>query len=97
MIATLPAALTISGAEALRTALLAALAVGEPIELDGRAVEDVDAAGLQVLLAARRSAEARGVRLEFAPSARSEALVKAVALAGLSHHARDGWLLEERT
>ncbi len=95
MITTLPAALTITEAEALKAALLAALGAGAPIELDGRAVEEVDAAGLQVLCAARRSAEARGVRLGFARGGRSEVLAEAIVLAGLSHHGRGAWLLQE--
>jgi anti-anti-sigma regulatory factor len=95
MIATLPPELTIAGADALKAALLDALARGEPVELDGRAVQEVDAAGLQVLCAARRSAAARGVPLAFQRDGRSPALVQAVELAGLAHHAREAWLLQE--
>lgn len=95
MIATLPTELTIARAEELKGALLAALATGEPVELDGRAVEDVDAAGLQILVAARRSAAARGSRLAFAPAARSAALIAAISLAGLSSHTREAWLMED--
>lgn len=95
MIATLPPELTIAGADALKAALLTALVTGEPVELDGRAVQEVDAAGLQVLCAARRSAAARGVLLAFQKDGRSPALVQAVELAGLAHHAGEAWLLQE--
>ncbi len=95
MITMLPEELTIARADALKAALLAALAAGEPVELDGRAVQDVDAAGLQVLCAARRSALARGLRLAFQRDGRSPAFVQAVELAGLAQHAREAWLLQE--
>lgn len=95
MITPLPQQLTIAGAEELKAALMAALAAGEPVELDGRAVQEVDVAGLQVLCAARRSATAHGLVLAFAPGARSEALDQAIALAGLHHHPREAWLTGE--
>ncbi len=97
MIATLPTELTIARAEELKAALQAALATGQPVELDGRAVQEVDVAGLQVLCAARRSALARGGRLTFAPAARSPALIEAIGLAGLSAHTREAWLMEDAT
>jgi ABC-type transporter Mla MlaB component len=39
---------------------MVALESGESLELDARGVSEVDVAGLQVLLAAKREAEARG-------------------------------------
>ncbi len=95
MIAMLPAELTIAKVGELRAALLEALASGEPVELDGRAVEDADVAGLQVLCAAHHSAADRGVRLTFRAGGRSPALVRAVELAGLSRLPRERWLTEE--
>jgi anti-anti-sigma regulatory factor len=95
MIASLPEELTIARAEELKAALLSALAAGEPVELDGRAVQEADVAGLQVLCAAQLSARAAGIRLAFLPQGRSAALIRAVLAAGLSHHAHEAWLLED--
>ena len=95
MIATLPTELTIAKAGEIQTALLAALATGEPIELDGHAVEEVDVAGLQVLYAAGRSAATRGVPFGFRRDGRSAALVRALEVAGLAHNDREIWLMQE--
>ncbi len=95
MVLDLPVELTLTGAAALKTALLEALAGAPRVELDARAVAEVDAAGLQVLCAARRSAVARGLGLGFQPGGRSPALVRAIELAGLAHLPREGWLTQE--
>ena len=83
MIVTLPADLTISQAPQLRAALLTALQAGEAVELDARAVATADVAGLQLLVAAAKSAAAQPVALGFLAQGRSEALDRAAAQAGL--------------
>jgi len=62
----LDADLRIAGAPALRETLLAALAAGEPIAIDGSAVGQVDTAGLQVLAAFSRDARAAGLSVTWA-------------------------------
>lgn len=67
---TLPAELTIYVAAELRTTWLAwldALPADSPVETlaDGQAVAEVDAAGLQCLLALQRSLLARGHNLQL--------------------------------
>ena len=94
MIVPLPESLIISQASGLRSLLLSALEGGEPVELDGRAVVEVDVAGLQVLCAARRSAVARGIPLTFLRGGRSPALTDAIDLAGLGCLAGEEWLRE---
>jgi anti-anti-sigma regulatory factor len=94
MVVLLPESLIISQAAELKSLLLSALESGEPVELDGRMVKEVDLAGLQVLCAARRSAGARGIPLAFLAGGRSAALVDAIELAGLGHTAGEAWLGE---
>lgn len=79
----LPEELTIAEAADLRLRLLAALEGGAPVVLDGGAVADVDAAGLQLLCAARRSAAARGVKLTLR-GPRGGPLARALEAAGLA-------------
>lgn len=95
MVVNLPQELTVAVAVELRAQLLAALG-GPPgaLELDASAVADVDAAGLQVLCAARRTAEARGMSLTVKSGTCSPALARAVEVAGLAH-AHGGWLAGE--
>jgi anti-anti-sigma regulatory factor len=94
MIVTLPEALIISRATELRSLLLSALERGEPVELDGRKVNEVDLAGLQVLCAAHRTAMARGRALNLSRDRRSAALQDAIELSGLSHVSSEAWLRE---
>jgi anti-anti-sigma regulatory factor len=94
MVVPLPESLTVTHATEIRSLLLSALEADQPVELDGRAVSEVDVAGLQVLCAARRSAEARGTPLVFVPGARSAALADAIELAGLGRGAGEAWLRE---
>ncbi len=92
---TLPPELTLARAAELKARLLEALAGGAPLALDGRGVTDVDAAGLQVLCAAGRSAAARGTSVSLTAGARSPALAEALALSGLGHEPTDHWLRAE--
>jgi len=75
--------LTIFTASALRETLLAALDgnIGE-IRLDLSRVNEVDSAGLQLLLAARREAEARGKTLCLAEP--GQAVAEILKFCGLS-------------
>lgn len=83
MVLDLPVELTLTGAAALKTALLEALAGAPRVELDARAVAEVDAAGLQVLCAAHRSAAALGKQLVFAGGACGPVVQAACAAGGL--------------
>jgi len=76
--------LTIATAVEAKTSLMVALDSGEDLELDAHAVSEVDVAGLQLLLATRREAEARGRTFSLPESLRSKALVQALALAGMT-------------
>jgi anti-anti-sigma regulatory factor len=80
----LPAELTIYAASELRTQWLAALDAAPPdadCEVDASAVADVDAAGLQLLLALSRQLAARDRTLRLASP--SERLREACAALGL--------------
>lgn len=74
--------LTIYRAAELRAALLAALEAGPALALDLSGCTEIDCAGVQLLLAAQRSAAEAGgaVRLQ----ARSEAVDDALATLGLA-------------
>jgi anti-anti-sigma regulatory factor len=61
----LPESLTIAVVAELKAALDAHLAGKGPVVLDGGAVGRADAAGLQLLLAFARAAQARGRELKF--------------------------------
>lgn len=95
MVLTLPSSLTISEVGAYRTTLRAALEAG-PVELDARAVTEIDAAGLQLLESAHRSALARGALLHFCPGGRA-ALEPAAAALGLRLAADPGLWRESTT
>ncbi|MBY0436862.1 MAG: STAS domain-containing protein [Burkholderiales bacterium] len=78
----LPAELTIYNAAATGALFAARLAEGGDLDLDASAVTEVDAAGIQLLLAGRRHAAAweRGFSLRHA----STELQSALVLLGLS-------------
>jgi anti-anti-sigma regulatory factor len=95
MVVKLPDALIVSRANELKSLLLSALDQCEPVELDGRGVDEVDLAGLQVLCAARRSALARGRSLTLTPARRSAVLQDAFGLTGLGDVSCDAWDHEE--
>lgn len=84
MIVTLPPELTIAEAAEWKPHLLSALSSGEPVLLDARAVTRTDVAGLQLLISAKKSALAAGVRFGFKEGARSPALDEAAVSAGLA-------------
>ena len=76
--------LTISTVVEEKARLLAALELGEDLQVDGRGVREVDVAGLQLLLAAKHEAEARGRTFSLPTAMCSEALTQALALAALA-------------
>ncbi|WP_346728233.1 STAS domain-containing protein [Rubrivivax gelatinosus] len=79
--------LTIYRASELRESLLAALATLDPgadLELDLGGVTDMDSAGVQLLMAAQRSAAAADSRLSLA--ATSPAVADVLATLGLTAH-----------
>src|SRR5664279_5111930 len=81
--------LTIATIVNAKTRLMVALENGEDLEVDARGVSEVDVAGLQVLLAAKREAETRGHTFSLPVSSRSEPLAQALALAGLTDALND--------
>ena len=78
----LPAVLDRTAAATLAPQLLAELSSGDGLVLGGEQVVQIGQAGLQLLLAAARTAGARGA--ELAIEAPSDALVAAAELAGLA-------------
>jgi anti-anti-sigma regulatory factor len=78
--------LTISRAARIKGELLQAISAEGPFELDTTGVSEVDAAGLQLLLAAVKSAAKRGAAVVFPPEARGDAVAAALDLMGLGSH-----------
>ncbi|HEX8986567.1 MAG TPA: STAS domain-containing protein [Rhodocyclaceae bacterium] len=73
--------LTVQSAAATRERLLAALAGSDVLELDLGGVAEFDSAGLQLLLAARKSAQAAGKRMRlFRPPAAVVEVLEFLAL-----------------
>jgi anti-sigma B factor antagonist len=78
---------TISNAEAIRTQLQEAIESAEDIEVDLTEVAEIDSAGLQIMVAAKREAGARHRSLRFA--GHSTAVLDALDLLDLSAHLGD--------
>jgi anti-anti-sigma regulatory factor len=78
----LGASCTIHEAQALKAQLLQHLGAGPPFVIDGGAVERIDTAGVQTILAFALDCLERN--LAFSWSARSEALTRAIALLSLA-------------
>ncbi len=85
MVLDLPRELTVGRVAELKLALLKAMDGEAQVELNAQSVEEVDAAGLQVLCAAHRTATARGRELVIAGGERGPVLQAACANAGLLH------------
>lgn len=77
----LPARLGIADVAAVKPVLTDALDGGRPVILDAAAVEHVDGAGLQLLLAFHAAMQAAGRRLDW--KGPSPALLEAAGLAGV--------------
>jgi len=97
MVLKLPEEMTITGAASLKAAFEAALAVREDVQLDAAAVSAADLVGLQILVAAQRSAARAGLALAFAEGGRSQAIDVAAASLGFRKPIGEepGWLWEE--
>jgi anti-anti-sigma factor len=78
---SLEAGAEIKDVEVLRERLIAAFDRGLPISLDVGHLSAIDTAGVQVLLAAQKEAQKRGVRLEFVGE--SPVLTHALNILGL--------------
>ena len=81
---TLSGELTIAAAAEVKGQLLQALEARGPLELDTSCVTEVDAAGLQVLLAALKSAASAKIPIRFPREARGPAVATGLALLGLA-------------
>ncbi len=75
--------LTIAKAATVKAELLRAISAPGPLELDTTGVAEVDAAGLQLLLTAMRSAARRNAKVVFPAHARGDAVSGALELLGL--------------
>jgi anti-anti-sigma regulatory factor len=84
---TLTGALTISAAADVRAQLLQALAGEGALELDTTQVTDVDAAGLQLLLAACKSASQAGIPVQFPAQAQGDVVETSFKVLGLENFA----------
>lgn len=84
---TLTGALTISAAAEARVQLLQALAGEGALELDTTQVTDVDASGLQLLIAACKSASNAGIPVQFPTQAQGEVVETAFKVLGLDKSA----------
>ena len=82
-------------AAVLRERLLVSLAAGTEVEVDLSKVSDVDSAGLQLMLAAKRQADAGKQALRF--TGHSAAVVDVLDLCDLASHFGDPVLLHSRT
>jgi len=78
----LPRSLTIGDLEPLRQQLLVLLGSHRGLRLDGRAVEAIDTAGLQLLVVLCRDAAARGMTVQWTGA--GPALLSGAALLGLT-------------
>jgi anti-anti-sigma regulatory factor len=81
---TLIGDLTIAAAADARMKLLQALAGDGPLELDTSQVTEIDAAGLQVVLAALRSAAKAKIPIRFAPELHGPVVEAGLRLMGLA-------------
>ncbi len=81
---TLVDGLTITTASRAKADLLQAMSGSGAFEVDTTGVHDVDGAGLQVLLAAFKSAVSAKIPVVFPPDARGTAVTACLDLLGLS-------------
>jgi len=84
MILELKGELCVTQAQEVKASLLSALEKGEALHLDLRGITEIDAAGLQLLLATKVAAQGRGQGFALPLDRRSEAVARAVAWAGLT-------------
>lgn len=86
---------TIFTAQAVQAELLTALEGGGDVDVDLSQVSEMDSAGLQLMLAAKRSALTRGQALRF--SGHSKAVVDTLDLCDLTGHFGDPVLIPKET
>ena len=87
--------LSIFTAAALRQQLLDALDTGADVEVDLSEVAEVDSAGMQLMVAAKREAALRNKSLRFC--GHSPAVFEIVELCNLAGHLGDPLLISSRT
>lgn len=87
----LPATVGIGEAEALHGDLVARLAAGGTILVDGSSVERITTPAIQVMLACARTCTTDGDGVRFAISAASDSMRDAFRLLGLEAEL-DGWM-----
>lgn len=75
--------LTVFAVHALKEQLLAAMAQGQHVDVDLSGVSEVDGAGIQLLLAARREADMRGLGFDLLQP--SPVVHEALSLSDLTH------------
>lgn len=81
---TLSGELTIAAASKVKADLLQALAGTGPLEVDTTQISEIDGAGLQVLLAAFKSAASARIPIVFPSQARGAAVSAGLGLIGLT-------------
>lgn len=86
--------MTIFTAAGLRQQLLDALASGQEVDVDLSLVSEIDSAGLQLMVAAKREATEGNRLLHF--SNHSQAVFEALELCHLSSHLGDPLLIHPR-
>lgn len=87
--------LSIFTAATLRQQLLDAFDTGLELEVDLSAVSEMDSAGMQLMVAAKREASVRNQPLRF--TGHSPAVVDILELCDLSGHLGDPLLIQSRT
>jgi anti-sigma B factor antagonist len=85
--------LTITTAAEARSQLLRALVAPNPLALDTSQVTEVDAAGLQIVLAALKSASSARIPIHFPSEARGSVVAAGLALLGIGEC---DWTHEDR-
>ena len=87
--------MTIAAAAELRRQLLAALAEASELDVDLSQVSEIDSAGMQLLVAAKREASAQGKLLRF--TNHSAAVFYALELCKLTGHLGDPVLIHSQS
>lgn len=87
--------LSIFTAADIRARMLQAFGEGAELEIDLAKVSEIDSAGVQVMIAAKREAAARNIPLRFI--AHSAAVLDILDLCDLSGHFGDPVLIHSRT
>ena len=87
--------LSIFAAAALKQRLLDAIGAGAEVEVDLSQVSEMDSAGIQLMVAAKREAAARNQPLRF--TGHSPAVFDLIELYDLSGHFGDPVLIHSRT